>query len=958
MKIFTKGLLTTFSLIILLLLHSPVYLKADTLHVSNTLTPEQLVQQVLIGGGVVTSNVTYTGANIARGQFWGGPGNIGVRDGVILTSGNINIALGPNTSGSDGQGNGLPGDPDLNAISGVNTFDACILEFDFVPQSTVVSFRYVFASEEYHEYVNAGVNDAFGFFISGPGITGPFSNNSKNIALIPLTTIPVTINTVNCGNPYNCATSCENCQFFVSNNQGFTEYDAFTTVLTAWSNVIPCETYHIKLAIGDGGDDIYDSGVFLEANSFSSVGIENEIQYTTDPDEALIEGCNNAEVTFTLSVQPDDDFYLPITIAGTAVNGVDYEEIPDSILFPQGYSQVSIDIITIPDGVAEWFENIHLIYNSSLCGIDLDTVKLTLNDYKLALQTTPDTMINCATPANIGIKNIIGFGPYHIQWSTGDTTSYITVSPPITTTYYVSVSALCDSTVMDSIKVIVNGPKSNAGPDLSIPYGTNTTLQGSASMGSGDYTYSWTPADKLVDPTVPEPTTILMESTTLFTLLVTDLAGGCQDMDQMILSVTGGPLNVGPMALPSSVCPGETAHLFAYASGGSENYSYQWTSDPPGFNSNLQNPVVQPDVTTTYFLQVDDGYNIATGSTTVLVHELPVPDAGDNDTIWHGTSTVLSGSGSGGSGNYSWSWEPADKLVNAFTQNPITLKLYETTLFRLTVTDLTTGCVCEEEDLVTVVIAGGPLAVTAEITDPLLCEGGSTQLHALPSGGNPVYEYYWTADPPGFTSTLSDPIVAPAASTTYTVQVFDGFNYTTASVSLVISSAPVFDLGPDLTVCPYDSVTLNVNVPGMTYYWSNGSVDPSVTVATTGIGFDIQHLTVEVTNADGCTTTDDVRIIFDFAECTGLDENPDQAYVFLYPNPTSGMLQVEWKGLFGLVDMEISDIHGKPVLSRRILSPDNGEYKGQINLLNQSKGIYMVKFVSDDQVLISKILLK
>jgi hypothetical protein len=216
--------------------------KADTLHVSSSITPQQMVQEVLIGGGIVTSNISYTGNNISRGEFWGGPGNVGIGEGIILTSGNVTLAPGPNNSGSAGANSGQGGDPDLSMIAGVSTFDACILEFDFIPQSSTVSFKYVFGSEEYHEYVNQ-FNDAFGFFISGPGITGPFSNNAMNIALIPLSNTPVTINTVNCGNPYDCENHCTNCVFFVNNYQQFTQYDAFTTVLRAWATVIPCETY-------------------------------------------------------------------------------------------------------------------------------------------------------------------------------------------------------------------------------------------------------------------------------------------------------------------------------------------------------------------------------------------------------------------------------------------------------------------------------------------------------------------------------------------------------------------------------------------------------------------------------------------------------------------------------------------------------------------------------------------
>lgn len=242
---------------------------SQVLQVTSDITPEDMVE-ILIGSGLEYSNVMYTGNDISRGSFWGGPGNIGVGNGIILTSGNVNVAPGPNNSGSAGTNSGQGGDPDLSMIAGVSTFDACVLEFDFVPEFIYVWFQYVFCSEEYHEYVNQ-FNDAFGFFISGPGVNGPYSNNSVNLARIPSTNIPVSINTVNCGNPYNCAQSCMNCQYFVNNtNYQFTQYDAFTTVLTAWAELEPMQTYHIKLAIGDGVDHAYDSGVFLQASSFCS----------------------------------------------------------------------------------------------------------------------------------------------------------------------------------------------------------------------------------------------------------------------------------------------------------------------------------------------------------------------------------------------------------------------------------------------------------------------------------------------------------------------------------------------------------------------------------------------------------------------------------------------------------------------------------------------------------------
>jgi hypothetical protein len=143
----------------------------------------------------------------------------------------------------------------------------CVLEFDFVPSSDTVTFNYSFGSEEYLAWVNTTFNDVFGFFISGPGITGIYSsppgfpNGSQNIAVVPNSNplLPITVSSVHPG--YNG-------QYY---NSGTTiSYNGYTDVFTALAVVQPCETYHIRLAIADGSDDYLDSGVFLEANSFSS----------------------------------------------------------------------------------------------------------------------------------------------------------------------------------------------------------------------------------------------------------------------------------------------------------------------------------------------------------------------------------------------------------------------------------------------------------------------------------------------------------------------------------------------------------------------------------------------------------------------------------------------------------------------------------------------------------------
>lgn len=240
---------------------------------TDSLTALQLVN-LLTGPGVTVTNATFTGSLTAEGSFTANGTNLGINNGVVLGTGDISLGVGPNNSLNAGNDLGLAGDPVLDAIANAPTFDAAILEFDFIPQNDTVSFRYVFASEEYPEFVCSQYNDAFLFQISGPGIVG-----TQNMALIPGTSIPVTINNVNGGSAGtssggggSCDTSHAN--YYVDNSNGATlEYDGFTTVLTALAVVVPCQVYHLRIAIADAGDGVYDSGVFFEAGSLSSTPV-------------------------------------------------------------------------------------------------------------------------------------------------------------------------------------------------------------------------------------------------------------------------------------------------------------------------------------------------------------------------------------------------------------------------------------------------------------------------------------------------------------------------------------------------------------------------------------------------------------------------------------------------------------------------------------------------------------
>lgn len=219
--------------------------------VSQNDSANALVNNIL-GTGITASSATTTGASAAFGTFTGGvSAGIGIESGIMLSSGNVYDAVGPNTSASTTGYNNSAGDPDLMAIAGHPTYDAAALTFDFTSDGGDVFFNYVFASEEYNEYVGSQYNDVFGFFLDG-----------SNIALIPETETPVAINNVNNG---------INSDSYNDNSAGYfnIEYDGFTDVFTASLKGLTEGTHKISLKIADAGDSSLDSTVFIQAGSFS-----------------------------------------------------------------------------------------------------------------------------------------------------------------------------------------------------------------------------------------------------------------------------------------------------------------------------------------------------------------------------------------------------------------------------------------------------------------------------------------------------------------------------------------------------------------------------------------------------------------------------------------------------------------------------------------------------------------
>jgi hypothetical protein len=524
------------------------------------------------------------------------------------------------------------------------------------------------------------------------------------------------------------------------------------------------------------------------------------------------------------------------------------------------------------------------------------------------------------------------------------------VSPVITTiydfTYFEDNS--CPGLASGEAMVTVNpDPAVSAGTDKTIPNGTSTYLEGEVTGGSGNYGYQWQPEAKLINPQVLQPSTVNLFSSTLFTLVATDIDGGCNNEDEVLVTITGGVLSCYSFADPNVICAGETTQLQAIASGGSGDYTYSWYADPAGFYSDIQDPVVSPALTTIYHVTVNDGYNTVQTDLTVTVQQLPVPEAGPDQMIIYGTPTVLNGSASSGSGNYNYHWEPAYKLVNPDISQPETVKLYETTLFTLNVTDAGTGCVCSETDDIAVMISGNALNVNPEAQPNTICEGESTRIFSLPGGGTGNYFYSWTSDPPGFCSSVADTILQPLVSTVYYVVVSDGFNTASGSVGVAVNPSPAVALGPDTTVCVFDVITVDAGNEGSEYMWNNGSVARTLTFGSTGIGFDIKTVSVTVTSPEGCETTSQRTIAFDFTACSGLGDHETASGLHLYPNPGNGLIYLEKWGESGILLLSVTDCSGRSILKNReiIFSESNNQYILDLN--SHPPGIYLIRLTGN-----------
>jgi len=328
--------------------------------------PVKLVNDVLKGDGIIITEVKFHGEDAMVGYFSDGQSSIGIDDGILLSTGFASTAssnVGKNAGGTSGEIYNTTVFEELESLTDTTLLDVAYYEIDFIPLSDSIEFNYVFASEEYPEFSCDCFNDVFGFFIFGDG----FPAEGQNIATVPGDeNTPVSVKSIHPMDTdfstfSNCpSTSVDNCMpvnphLYVDNSSGDRgNFDGFTTVLTAKAKVEKCKSYTLKIGIGDVTDALWDSGVFLEANSFSANTFAIQAE-TPNLDGTIVEGCANADLVFSIPSPKDEDVTININrnSASTAIESVDYVPFPTSITIPAGETTFKIPIQSMDDGELE-----------------------------------------------------------------------------------------------------------------------------------------------------------------------------------------------------------------------------------------------------------------------------------------------------------------------------------------------------------------------------------------------------------------------------------------------------------------------------------------------------------------------------------------------------------------------------------------------------------------------------
>lgn len=896
----------------------------------DSLSVQQYVQDVLLGSGVQATNISFSGCLMQVGYIQGGiASGFGIESGIILASDAVqNVpSAEPNYWMNPTDCPTSSGEPDLFTIANSvppligqsfsvsSVQDVAILEFDFVPTGDTLRFRYVFGSEEYNAYENTQYNDIFAFFLSGPGITGPydapagFPNGAINIAGIPESDpfLPITISSVN---------NTLNNEYYVTPDATVTNYDGMTIVLEAIAEVVCGETYHIKLAIADGTDTALGSYVILEEGSFSSNAVVdvNLALNVGGPDaETLYEDCGEAVLTFTrppISNLEVEDMVI-VEWGGTAAMGVDYSPMPDTIFFPIGVSEIVLDIDAFVDGSIEGVETVILnILNLGACNGSglVSNFEFFINDFPEPLQVADFTTVICSGDTIPLIPEITGgYGNYVYSWSTGSNADTIFVHPTVTTDYFLTVSDTCGMPSDNgtfNIQVLTYPPLVVDITNGNILLECNGTVDvfANATGGDGIYTYSW--FDENGNNLWGWNNSLFYGSWNGEGEINVEVTDGCGFTATDMVTVT---LNVPDLIIdvPASVAVQCNTNevITANVSGGQPTYNYQWqlngVFDWAQWSNTFSFTENEPGVVT---LAVFDGcgqsetINIPyTIEAPAVTFDLPATATGDCT-----TQISLSPSNIQGSGGYVYLWTANGTTLG--TTATLTDNYLSDTVVNLTISDACSASTTQsvQIDIVNPVINLdlGPDVIVSCIDTTLIVP--------TLSGGSGAFSFAWI-----IADTLFSDENTIELQTFETLPVQLNVTDMCGTIATDVKLLQTLDLpisfvtSPDTSVCRGALFPLFAVASGgegdLSYQWSHSGLD------TTYIEFPgfAESQTIEITATDICGREASTSIFVDVQSVEAIftqEEIDDDNYLFTsFSTPEDEIFSLIW-----LIDGEIA----------------------------------------------------
>lgn len=794
------------------------------LTIQDALTDQELVQQVLLGDGVQVYNITSTGADQAIGSFSTLPSGIPevpMDAGIIMSTGDIFDATGPNNSGSTSTNNGEPGDADItNILGGTTTNDAAVIEFDFKSPADTVRFNYLFASEEYREYV-CDFNDAFAFLLTGPNPAGGNYTN-HNIALVPGTNTEVAIATVNNGDSNStCPEENSNSEYYVDNIGGSNvEYDGLTDVFTAEAIVVPCAEYHIKLVVADALDAAYDSGVFLEANSFGADVDTLIADYVHDAP-----ACTGEDVQFLNGGPSGTGVAYEWTFHGSASQATSNQENPSVNWSTPGLKQVDLQIIIN-------------------CGEDSATVTKYVNIYDRPDAGFTFTNNVCVgSPVQFTNTGSSGSGFSH-EWifpTDADPQEAYTENPEIVFNtpgekpiQHIVYNDHCSRIEYDTV-TILPGPEVSFSHNAPVCNGETIDFVNTGDSGGVTFNWAFAPDATPATSTSENPTGISFAAagTKTATLTVTDDVSGCQSTVSQDFQILPQP--VASFTFNDNLCLG-TATDFTNTGSSGDGFTYAWDfgADASSTSSTAENPQnisFDNSGTQSITLTVSNNACSSTATQNLTVENSPAPEVSFSSTApkCDGEAVDFSFDGDPTGLNFNWDFGANATPVSSTATNPtgIAFSSNGTQSIELTVTDAGSGCWNQATQ--TVNIYPTPLA-SFDFTNNV-CSGAQVDFTNTGSTGQ-EFSYNWDfgtdASPSG--STAENPTGVTYSSDgnkTITLTVSTPNCSSTQTETLVIESspAPVVDFSSTAPVCETNELTFSIADydAALNYAWDFGT---------------------------------------------------------------------------------------------------------------------------------------